>query len=191
MKKIIILLCLLLAMPVIAKSQFIQNSSRSLFSDVKAFKENDAIMVLIMEDTRANNTATTQTGRDHQLSGGVSFNAAGTANTSIDAGINTGNDFAASGKTTRQESIRSRLSAKVIEVEDNGNLRIRGTRTTTINGEQQQIIIEGIVRPVDVMSDNSIYSYNIMDMTLIIEGDGVVTETQEPGLITKFLRWLF
>ena len=55
----------------------------------------------------------------------------------------------------------------------------------------QTIIIKGIVRPVDVLPNNSVYSYNILDLTLLIEGDGSVTKTQEPGMITKFLRFLF
>jgi len=44
---------------------------------------------------------------------------------------------------------------------------------------------------VDVQSDNSIFSYSIMDLTVIYEGDGTITTAQEPGMITKFLRWLF
>ncbi|MFW5663365.1 MAG: flagellar basal body L-ring protein FlgH, partial [Bacteroidota bacterium] len=95
------------------------------------------------------------------------------------------------GSTSRNENIRSTLSARVIGVEDNGNLEIEGKRTTKVNNETQTIIIRGVVRPVDVRPDNSVYSYNILDLTLMIEGDGIVSEVQEPGLITKFLRLLF
>jgi len=70
-------------------------------------------------------------------------------------------------------------------------LKIEGKRTTKVNGETQTIIIQGVVRPVDVSPNNSIYSYNILDLTLFIEGDGSVSKTTEPGLITKFLRLLF
>ncbi len=173
-----------------ANAQFIQNSQRSLFSDVKAFQTGDAVMVYIMEDTQADNSAETNTGRSTDLSLGVSGNV-GSSGGSAGVGVGTGNKHSASGSTGRSEKIRSKLSARVIEVLDNGDLKIRGTRTTKINNEEQKIYIEGIVRRVDIAPDNSIMSYNILDLTLRLEGEGEVSEIQEPGLITKFLRLLF
>lgn len=167
-----------------------QQSLRSLFSDVKAFQKDDAIMVYIMEDTQADNTASTSSKRSTDLSAGVSFDA-GSSGFDGSAGIKSGNGFSGTGTTSRKERIRAKLSARVISVETNGNLSIEGKRTTKVNGETQTVVIRGIVRPVDVLADNSVYSYNILDLTLLIEGDGSVTETQEPGLITKFLRILF
>lgn len=190
MRQTFFILFLLIISGISMDAQFVQNSSRSLFSDVKAFREGDAIMVYIMEDTRADNSADTRSGRSSSISGGIDINTGGGG---INAGgeLGTGNTHDGRGQTSRKESIRSKLSAKVIEVVDNGNLRIEGTRTTQINGETQTIIIRGIVRPVDVRPDNSVYSYSILDLTLLIEGDGSVSEVQEPGLITKFLRLLF
>lgn len=173
------------------QAQFNQNSSRSLFSDVKAFQAGDAMMVLIMEDTQADNSAQTTSGRETGLSGsaGLSTGSGSSGTNSLD--LKTGTTHSGKGQTTRNETIRSRLSARVVEVVDNGNLKIEGRRTTKVNGETQTIVIKGIVRPVDVRSDNSVYSYSILDLTLIIEGDGTVSEIQEPGLLTKFLRLLF
>ncbi len=171
-------------------SQFNQNTARSLFSDVKAYREGDAIMILITESTEAGNSAATDEDRSTSLSGGLGINT-GTSSTNISAGINSGNQFSGKGSTSRKESIKTRLSARVTEVDDNGNLSIEGKRTTKINGETQTVTIRGFVRPVDIRPDNSIYSYSILDLTLTIEGDGSVSTTQEPGLITKFLRFLF
>ncbi len=173
-----------------AYSQFIQNSSRSLFSDVKAFQSGDALMVLIMEDTEANNAASTQESRETDIDAGLGFST-GSGGTDIDANLGTGNSFKGSGKTSRSERIRSRLSVRVVEVVENGNLKIEGTRTTKINGETQTVVIQGIVRPVDILPNNSVYSYNILDLSLTIDGEGTITDTNEPGLITKFLRFLF
>ncbi len=171
-------------------SQFIQNNSRSLFSDVRAFKAGDAITVLIMEDTKADNSANTVSGRSSSINGGVDFGA-GSSGFKADGTLKSGTNHQGRGNTNRSESIRSRLSVKVMDVVDNGNLQIEGKRTTKINGETQTIVIKGIVRPVDIRPDNSIYSYSILDLSLFIEGDGSVSEIQEPGLITKFLRILF
>jgi flagellar L-ring protein precursor FlgH len=171
-------------------AQFTQNTSRSLFSDVKAYREGDAVTILIVEDTEAGNSASTSQDRSSALSGSLEMNTGGSS-TSPGIGINSGNKFSGSGSTSRKESIRSKLSARIVEVDDNGNLSIEGKRTTKINGENQTIIIRGYVRPVDVTPNNSVYSYSILDLSLTIEGDGAVSKTQEPGLITKFLRFLF
>lgn len=173
-----------------ASAQFRQNSNRSLFSDVKAIQEGDALTILIIEDTEANNGATTETSRSSELSAGLK-NSSGTKSTDISGGISSGNTFSGKGSTSRSETIRSKLSARVTGVDEFGNLQIEGTRTTKVNGENQKISIKGSVRPVDVMNNNSVYSYNILDLTLLIEGDGTVSKIQEPGLITKFLRFLF
>ena len=120
----------------------------------------------------------------------MGFNA-GSGNNSYGGSLGTGTQHDASGKTSRSEKIRARLSARVLEVVDNGNLKIEGKRTTKVNGETQTIIIQGVIRPVDVRPDNSIYSYNILDLSLTIDGEGTVSEIQEPGLLTKFFRILF
>ncbi len=172
------------------QAQFQQNSSRSLFSDVKAYKVGDALLILITEETQADNNAGTTQGRNSSIGGSINASA---NNSGIDAGagIETGTNFKGNGKTTRQERIRSKISVRVVEVEQNGNLKIEGTRITKINGEEQTIVIKGVVRPVDITSANTIFSYNIMDLVLRIEGDGIISQIQEPGLITKFLRFLF
>ncbi|MCO5250592.1 MAG: flagellar basal body L-ring protein FlgH [Candidatus Kapabacteria bacterium] len=190
MKKILYFVIILLAFNVNAYSQFIQNSSRSLFSDVKAFREGDAIMVLIIEDTQADNSAKTQNDRSTSVNANLGYNT-GSGNNTMGGSFGTGTGHQGRGQTSRNEKIRSRLSAKVVEVVENGNLRIEGTRTTKVNGETQTVVIKGIVRPVDVRPDNSVFSYSILELTLLIEGDGSVSEIQEPGLLTKFLRILF
>jgi flagellar L-ring protein precursor FlgH len=172
-------------------AQFIQNSSQSLFSDVKAFKEGDALTVLITEDVQANGNSSMDNGRstDVGFSANMGLNALGSLNGSAGAGHD--NDFKSSGNTSRNERIRTQLSVRVTGVEPNGNLEIEGTRTTKINGETQTIVIKGVVRLVDILPNNSIYSYSILDLTLLIDGDGQISEIHEPGLITKFIRFLF
>ncbi len=173
-------------------AQFTQENSRSLFSDVKAFSQGDALMVLIMEETQAGNSASTSEKRGTDLSGGFDLSTGTSAsNTRFDVGLGTGNEFGAKGENSRSERIRSRMSVRVESVDQNGNLQVSGTRTTKVNGETQKITISGLVRPVDILPDNSLYSYSILDLTLTIEGEGNLTEIQEPGLLTQFFRLLF
>lgn len=171
-------------------AQFTQNSSRSLFSDVRAYRVGDAITILIVEETSADNTASTDQRRKSDLGASASASEGGSSY-GVGVDLGTSNNFSGRGQTTRNERFRTRLSARVIAVESNGNLKIEGKRTFQLNGENQSISITGFVRPVDLQTDNTIPSYNIMDLGILYEGEGVLTDTQEPGLITKFLRMLF
>ncbi|HPD32947.1 MAG TPA: flagellar basal body L-ring protein FlgH [Bacteroidota bacterium] len=195
MRKIIkILFIIFIAILYNANSQFMENASRSLFSDIKANKVGDAVVVLIIEETQADNTATTSNGRSTTLSGQASGQVGNTTTStggSAQGSLGAGTNFKGNGTTTRKETIKSKLSARVMQVDSNGNLRIQATRKTKVNGENQLITLEGWVRPIDISSDNTVPSYNIMDLNLIIEGDGSISKIQEPGLITKFLRILF
>lgn len=189
--------CVLLAIGILLISgtdasyaQFKQDTKRSLFSDVKAFETGDALMVLIVEDMQADNGASTNESRSTKMEAGANVGTS-SSSTNIDAGLGTGNSHKATGSNSRSEKIRSRLSARVVSVEANGNLKIEGKRSAKIDGEVQTITIQGVVRPVDIRPDNTVYSYNILDLSLEITGDGNITKTQEPGLITKFLRMLF
>ncbi len=171
-------------------AQFNQSSSRSLFSDVRAYREGDAVTIVITEETSADNSATTAQSSKTDLS----LSAGGSSgSTSVDAkgSIGTGNEFNGRGQTTRNERFRARLSARVIGVEKNGNLKIEGKRVFQLNGENQSITLTGFVRPVDIQADNSITSSSIMDLVIVYEGDGTITKSQSPGILTKFLRWLF
>ncbi len=171
-------------------AQFDQNIRRSLFSDRKALQVGDAVTIFVSEDITADNSATTTESSDTDLSAGFDLNT-GSDPSGLDLGVNSGNDFRGRGQSTRAERFRARLSARVISVDENGNLQIEGIRTTKINNETQKITITGYVRPADIRPDNSVFSYNISELTLIYEGDGNITKAQEPGLITKFLRILF
>lgn len=182
-----IALCGIVVFQASARAQFNENIKRSLFSDQKAYLVGDAVTILIIEDTQADNSATTDESRDSDLELGNDLNGEST----IDLGLNSGNSFSGSGRNTRREKIRAKLSAVVLEEQGNGNLKIEGTRTTTINGETQVITITGNVRISDIRPDNSVFSYHISGMTLTYEGNGNITEAQEPGLISKFLRFLF
>ena len=73
----------------------------------------------------------------------------------------------------------------------NGNMRITGNRKISINGEEQTILIHGIVRASDITADNTVLSYNISDAEIVIEGSGLIDNAQKPGWLTKLFHWLF
>lgn len=184
-------LVLILAAGMASAQDMRSNMSRSLFADQKAAQVGDAITIMIVESSSAVNDARTSTSRGSDISLGANASMGSGKATDVSGGVGTGNEFKGEGLTSNRGSVRARMSAHVDSVLANGNLRIRGSRSITINGEEQTISVAGIVRPSDIMADNSVFSHNIADATIIVKGDGSITKVQEPGWLTKIFHWLF
>jgi flagellar L-ring protein precursor FlgH len=168
-----------------------QYVGRSLFSDNKAFRVGDAVTVVVVETSSATNGASTTSNRESDLSFSGSGTVSGKALPDASIGIGTSNKFKGDGSTSSTGSVSAKISARVDTVFANGNLYINGSRTITINGEEQLIQIAGVVRPSDVQPDNSVYSYNISDAKILFQGNGIVSRSQQPGWLTKFFHWIF
>jgi flagellar L-ring protein precursor FlgH len=168
-----------------------RNAAFSLFSDQKAVNIGDAITIIVSESSQASNNAETSTGRnsDLGLKGSGSLDQTTIPSANLDLG--TSNDFEGKGATSTSGLIKTKISALVDSVYSNGNLRIRGSRKLVINGEEQNIFITGIVRPSDISADNSIYSYNISEAEIRLEGSGMIDDAQSPGWLTKIFHWIF
>lgn len=189
MKKIYLLV---FALSVLSFAQDMrQNSFNSLFSDQKANKVGDAVTIVVIESAQASNNAATSTSRSSNLglnaSGQVGKNPLPGAN----IGIGTDNDFEGSGSTRTSGMIRTKISATIDSVLQNGNLVIRGSRKISINGEEQLVFIKGIIRTADIKADNSILSHNISEAEISLEGNGMINDAQSPGWLTKFFHWIF
>jgi len=164
----------------------------SLFSDHKSFSIGDILTVQIAEQSRASSSSQSRTGRqmDHGMSiqagqGPLSFipmtGMGGSAN----------NSFRGDANTTRDASLNSRMTVRIVDIDQNGNLVIEGTRVVSINGEDEITTLTGIVRPQDVGADNSIHSHNIADAKISYKGKGPINEGSRVGVVTRFFNFLF
>lgn len=168
-----------------------RNAAASLFSDYKACRLGDAITVYVVESSQASNTAETNAGRSAGINFGTGLEFGKTPIPNNSANINSGNTFDGSGATKSYGMVTTKISATIDSVLANGNIRIRGSKKIVINGEEQNVRIRGIVRPSDVSSDNVVYSYNITESEIILEGQGIINNAQKPGMVTKLFHWLF
>jgi flagellar L-ring protein precursor FlgH len=96
-----------------------------------------------------------------------------------------------SGTTTRGGSLTATISATIIEVLPNGNFRIEGTRSVTVNNEEQIMVLRGIVRPVDINFDNTIASTMVADASITYTGEGVVADEQRVGWGMRLLSFIW
>jgi len=163
----------------------------SLFADKKAIEIGDVVTILLMEYTSGSNEAATNSGIEDVFDASVA--GAGAANVlgsfGLKAGVN--NNSKSNGNTSRQGSLRGKLSAKIVEMLPNGQLKLEGQRKVVINGEEQTTVLSGVVRRTDILSDNTVFSYLISDAAISYKGRGQVDQASQPGYITRFINWLF
>lgn len=190
--KTVILIPLLLAAAGLAAAQDRPfDAPPSLFSDKRAFKPYDVVTILLMEYTSASNEARTDSDMRHMFeadsktTGWLDF----IPGLGLDAGIDS--EQRARGTTSRQGSLRGKISARVVEMLPNGDLRLEGQRTVEINGEEQIIVLSGVVRPSDIRADNTVYSYLIADASITYRGRGMVNDVVRPGILSRLIGWIF
>lgn len=185
---IVIFLLAALSSVVWAESLFDPGIS-SMYADYKARQVGDLVTVLIIENASATQSANTSSGKDNTLSigpgGGVLADLIPLMR------ITYGDQYEGAGTTSRGGSITAKLTTKVIEIFNNGTMKIEGRQKIVINGEEQEIVISGIVRNRDIDQDNTILSSLVADAEIEFVGTGVVGDKQKPGILTRFFNWLF
>ena len=167
------------------------NLSRSLFADQKAIRVGDAVTVLVFEESSASNDSKSTMSRESAISLSASAKVGAATAPEGAFSLGSGNSFKGSGNAQSQGSVRAKISARVDSLLPNGNMFISGSRTISVNGEDQIIKISGIIRPSDVQADNSVNSYNISEANILFEGSGMVDRSRSSGWLTKLFHWLF
>lgn len=175
-----------------------ERATNMFFADRKARYLNDIITIIIDELSSGENKADTETSRDTTTTAGITglFGLEKKAleqnrrmGTSFGVGGTSVNSLKGEGKTKRDGKLTGKMTARVIDVIENGNLVIEGKQQLTVNAEDQYMIISGIVRPEDITSDNTVSSQYIADAKIIYTGDGVVNDKMRPGWFTRFIDW--
>jgi flagellar L-ring protein precursor FlgH len=163
-------------------------TGQTLVSNLKARQVGDLITIIITESASAKATSKTKADAKSETSGGPGL---GFLDFIKPWDLDTENKFKGDGDTQRGGSLRAEITARVIEVLPNGDLRLQGTRMVNINGEKQLIEITGICRARDINPDNTIMSTFISEAQIAYNGSGMVNDVSQPGVISKVLNWLF
>jgi flagellar L-ring protein FlgH len=165
--------------------------SRTLIGmDGNARRIGDLITVHIAESSSTTLDATTDATRsgsaELEVSALLGLETSITkANSNMKSGLTVGGGSSTShngsGSTSRAGNVTATLTCEVQEVLPNGNLRIRGTKEVRVNRETQYITLEGVVRPRDILLDNTVRSDVIADARVELTGAGIIASKQHQG----------
>ncbi|RDI97719.1 flagellar basal body L-ring protein FlgH [Dyella solisilvae] len=166
-----------------------------LFNDARAHRVGDILTITLVESTQASKKATTNTSKKdntdittptilgHALKVGGKNADISTAGT---------RSFDGSGDSSQSNQLNGSITVTVAQRLSNGNLLIRGEKMLTINQGQEQIRISGIVRPQDILQDNSVPSTRVADAQIGYTGKGSLADANTQGWLSRFFnsKWM-
>lgn len=175
-----------------------KGSYSNLFSDAKAFSVGDVITIRVTEELKGQGSANTQTQEKSDMNLSVpspTLLGKPVINKNPVLGMKQSGSDNYQGKASTDRSARliATISARVTKVYPNGNLFIIGKKVVRVNDDYQVLLISGIVKPTDIMQDNSIDSSRISDMYVEYNGEGYMADSSKPGWLAQFLKriWPF
>jgi len=171
------------------------------FLDVRAHFPGDLLTVVVAEQSQGKKDATTETTGESSISASVEdfFGIPAAAVKFLPNGFNpqsvvkaeTKRSSKGDGTTTREGALTANITVRVVALDPNGNLYVRGDKIVSVNRENQHIVLSGTVRPEDIASDNSVLSSRLADARIDYYGSGVVGDKQNVPLTHRLFDWVW
>jgi len=99
--------------------------------------------------------------------------------------------FDGKGKYERNDRLSLKIEAEIIDVKPNGVLVLEARKVIDKNGETSTTVLSGICRQEDITANNTIFSSQLANLTLVTTSTGQVNDAGKKGLITRVLETLF
>jgi len=171
-----------------------------IFTDPKAHQVGDLVNILVLEQasatrslgTKKNKAATSKTSLNAFLGYETSLSQANPnfkPSTAVD--ISNSKTFDGSGSTNNSDTLTASITAVVTKVFPNGNMQVAGRRLVSVNQQPQALVFTGIIRPVDIASDNTIPSSKVAQAKISYGGGGELATVAHEGWATRLLEQLW
>lgn len=189
------LLLLVAVLPLAAASLFTSETMAdgTLYSDQVARRSGDLITILVQENTSISEKNKTTAKRDNTLQASVNL-VPGSNQVPATVGessigrlpaldANSSKEFTGQGDYENTGAVKATITARVLDVLDNGNLLIEGRRAVRVNEDTKTILITGVIRTADIRSDNTVLSEKLHNFQVSIVGEGPLTRAQSQGIL--------
>jgi len=95
--------------------------------------------------------------------------------------------YRAESELETRDSIKFRISCRVVDIRPNGNLLIEGRRSIQNNNDVWELWLMGTIRATDVLPNNTVLSENVADLRIIKRESGHVRDGYRRGFFMRFL----
>lgn len=173
----------------------------TLYSDQVARRQGDLITIMVKETTSISERQKTENKRENTIDAAISLvpgtdqipAQVGTASAGRLPALKAASEkeFKGEGKIEAEGEVKAVITARVIDVLDNGNLLVEGRRLVRVNKDTKTILITGIVRTADVQANNTVLSEKLHNFQVSIEGEGPLTRANHEGWLGEILDILW
>jgi flagellar L-ring protein precursor FlgH len=162
--------------------------------DLRASQVDDMVTIVIAESASAVASGVTNTSRKSSATNSITSLAGTLAATNPLAnlaGISNAQQIQGTGQTSRNLTLSTTVSARVVDVTPNGTLIIEGAKDIAVNSERQTVRVRGMVRPADLTTANTVQSNQVANLQVQITGKGVVNDAiKRPAWLYRVLLGL-
>jgi flagellar L-ring protein precursor FlgH len=95
--------------------------------------------------------------------------------------------YRAEGELETRETMKFRIACRVVDIRPNGNLVLEGRRTIMNNDESWEMSLTGVIRPQDVLPNNTALSENIAELRIYKREAGHIRDGYRRGWFQKWL----
>ncbi len=178
-----------------------QTGARTFFRDQRATRVGDILTVVITINDKAdiqNETKRDRTGSENsKLTGFLGYEQqlakwlpdAVKSNDIVN--VNSTGSSDGKGTMNRKEQVNLRVAATITQVLPNGNLVIAGKQQMVVNYDLRELGINGVVRPEDISSENTVNYDQIAEARITYGGRGQVMDIQQPRYGQQLIDILF
>jgi flagellar L-ring protein precursor FlgH len=173
------------------------NWMSGLALDLRARRLNDVITISVVENIVGSGTADAALGKTSSAAISLPnlFGLEKKLPSAVDpanlVGFKGDSQFKGTGATNRSGILTAQLAARVSEVLPNGDLVVEGVREIAINGDQQVLVLTGVVRVADISSNNVVLSTSIGQLRIRYFGRGLMKDNLNPGWLIRVLNKIF
>lgn len=162
--------------------------------DLRASEVGDIVTIVVNENASAVASGVTNTSRKSSAANQIT-GLAGTlpATNRLTNLVNLTNNqqLQGQGQTSRNLTLSTTISARVMDVIANGTLVVEGTKDIAVNSEKQTITVRGLIRSADLTPANTILSTQVANLQVHVTGKGVVGDAiKRPFILYRLLLGL-
>ena len=175
------------------------NRSEFLYDDNRASRVGDIVLVMVAESAstklksettakKENTVANSVTAMPHTgIIGNLPLAPTLGAKVGADIGSSQSSDFKGNGETKQETEFEATVATRIVRRLPGNLLQVEGARRIRVNQETQFLVVRGLIRQRDIASDNSISSTKLAEAQIEIYGQGVLSEKQRPGWLSRIL----
>jgi flagellar L-ring protein FlgH len=163
----------------------------ALFENSTARRVGDTVTIILSESTAAQKSSSTSTAKDTSvdipvpLFGGAPLTIGGH---DVSASLENSRKFDGKGDSSLSNKLTGNVTVTVAQRLANGNLVVRGQKWIEINQGREFVRIQGVIRALDILPDNSIPSYKVANATIAYGAKGALADANRPGLLSRFFN---